>query len=135
MRQNYSKARRNSSSPIRAVKYYNVALLHHYRERADLSVHAVGKAIGMNPDTASKVFKGQASQKQLWRVAEFLAARLSLVVVEMWALLHSLNIRTRDELDRAVFSRKAVRSSGTAKVGVSQSRSVERGGTYTGVAR
>ena len=109
------------------IDYYNLDLLHRYREAAGLTVNGVGTAIGMNPDTVRQVFKGTASHKQLWRVKEFLKAD--------WALLHDLSIRTRDELDRAVLTRKAVRSSGSAVVGVSQTRSVKRGGTYTRLAR
>lgn len=135
MRRNYSRRSRNSSSTDSAVSYYNVAVLHRYREISGLTVHAVGNAIGMNPDTCSKVFKGHASQKQLWRVAGFFAAKLSMRVVEMWIQLHNLSLRTRDEIDRAVFPEKAVRSSGPARVGVSQARSVKRERTYRRVER
>jgi len=127
MRRNYSNARQNIGIPGYAGPYYNVALLHRYRERVGLTVHAIGVAIGMNPDTCAKVFKGRASHKQVWRVAVFLKAD--------WAKLHDLSIRTSDELDRAVFTRKAVRSSGSVAVGVSQTRPVRRGGTYTRAQR
>lgn len=127
MRRNYSNKRRNSSRTAKPIEYYNVPLLHRYREVEELTVNGVGTAIGMNPDTVRQVFKGTASHKQLWRVKEFLKAD--------WAMLHDLSIRTRDELDRAVLSRKAVRSSGSAVVGVTQTRSVKRGATYTRVER
>jgi|SRR5688572_31415891 len=125
MRQNYSKRRRNSGHANEVI-LYNLPLLHAFRESRGLTVNGTGTAIRMNPDTVSKVFKGKASRKQVWRVATFLGCD--------WALLHDLNL-PQSEIDRAVLNGKAVRSSGSAAVGVSQTRSVKRGGTYTGTQR
>lgn len=132
MRQNYSKTRHYLSRTNGHIEYYNVPLLRWYREQMNLTVHAVGVAIGMNPDTCAKVFKGLASHKQLWRIAEFVAARLSLRMNDVWVLLHDTSLRTTEEFDRAVFSRKAVRSSGPARVGAHRP-APKNGGTYTRV--
>src|SRR5690242_17839607 len=77
----------------------------------------------VHEDTVWRALEGECGTiKKLWAIAEILNLDFSY--------LFNFDLRTT-EFDRAVLSRKAVRSSGSAVVGVSQARSVKRGGTYT----
>lgn len=88
--------------------YYNLDLLDWCRETAELTVHGVAVKLGMNRDTARQVFKGKASYKHVWKVAQFF--NLS------WRDLHDLDLV---EFDRAVLNgySRSVRSSGPSPVG------------------
>lgn len=115
--------RRNTGQHNRFPGYYNQEMLEEARKAAGLSVRQVALKTKMNQDTTIRVFKGTASQKQVWPISSFFKIN--------WATLHDLPPE-QVEFDRAVFKGKAARSSGPAKVGVPQARSVKRGGTYTG---
>lgn len=115
----------NRNSDIRNLfpSYYNHPLLHEGLRRSGLSLRAIAARLGMNNRTIRRVFAGTATQKQVWRVAEFFNLR--------WSDLHDLNLKP-SEFDRAVLngSSKAVRSSGAA-TGVPRPRSVKRRNLYT----
>lgn len=117
--------RRNHGNPNRERGYYNVDLLNYHREKAGLSVRQVSLRARINGDSANRVFKGTASQKQTWPVSQFFNID--------WKQLHDLELSTPEEFDRAVLNgnSKTARSSGPKRVGALRPAPVKRGGTYT----
>lgn len=64
--------------------YYNVGGLNEAREQAELTVRGIAVRLGLNQDTAIRVFNGTASQKQVWPYALYLNID--------WSKLHDLNL-------------------------------------------
>lgn len=73
--------RRNFSHSNRFPGYYRQDYL--VKLRGKMSVNEVAREIDMNRETAQRVFRGTATQKQVWRVKQFLKAS--------WTLLHDLD--------------------------------------------
>jgi len=75
--------------------YYRHDVLDKCRTDMGLSVLGVAKKIGANQDTATRVFRGTASQKKVWPFAKFFKLD--------WKQLHDLDLPL-SEIHRAALN-------------------------------
>jgi hypothetical protein len=90
-----ARMKRNYGNGNRYPGHYRQDLLNWCRENAGLSVRGTALKLKANQDTAARVFRGTASQKQVWPFAKFFKID--------WSLLHDLTL-SPDEFHRAVLN-------------------------------